>query len=99
VHLHLLTRILPRRRRIASDARIPPRLGVDSRLLLMLDRRAAYTTWLVKHLFLDSSLVATDGLLVVLFLLGLGHADEPVEREGGEDVEDAVGPEDTWLSY
>jgi hypothetical protein len=49
-------------------------------------------------LLFDGALVAADGFLVVFFFLGLGHADEPVEGEGGDDVEDAVGPEDTfWM--
>jgi hypothetical protein len=35
-------------------------------------------------------------LLFGLCLLGrLGHADEPVEGESGDNVEDAVSPKDT----
>jgi hypothetical protein len=52
--------------------------------------------WLVHHLFLDCALVGTDLLLVLLCLLYLGHADEPVENKRAEDVEDAVGEEDTF---
>jgi hypothetical protein len=69
---------------IACDAGISPRLHVC--LLLVL---AACGAGLVLH---NSCLLIR--LLVRLFRLGLlGHADEPVERKGGEDVEDAVCPE------
>ena len=56
---------------------------------------AANTSGLVEHLLLRSALVGTNFLLVVLLFLGLGHADEPIEGEGGEDVEDDIDPEDT----
>jgi hypothetical protein len=82
-HLHLLPGdVAGRRRHVAGDARVPPSLRI--RLLLVLADGGAVV-------------VCDDcGFLLRFFRLGLlGHADEPVEREGGDDVEDAVGPEDT----
>jgi hypothetical protein len=98
MRLHLLPHILPRRGSLARDTSIPPRFGIDRMLLLcvflVVTRCAAYATRLVEDLFL----ARTDGLFVaLLFLLCLGHADEPVQREGGENVEDAVCPKDTWV--
>lgn len=36
--------------------------------------------------------------LLLLSKLLLGHSDEPVEAQGGEDVEDDEGPEDAVSS-
>jgi len=45
---------------------------------------------------LPAALVVLLSALAAFF--GLGHADEPVEREGHDDVENAVGPEDTKVA-
>jgi hypothetical protein len=81
---------------IASDACVPLRISVDIVLLVVTDR-APDAAGLVEVLLLDGTLVASDLFLAGLLLFGLGHADEPVESEGGENVEDAVCPEDTWV--
>lgn len=46
----------------------------------------------------ERSLLGSALLLVGLLLLVLRHANEPVESEGSEDVEDDVDPEDTEVA-
>ena len=58
---------------------------------------AAYARRLVELLFLGCTLVTADCLLVLVLLLWLGHADEVVEGESSDDVEDDVGPKDTAI--
>lgn len=71
-------------------------LGVLLRMLLGVGvEAAADVRGLVEMLFLDGAGVGADFLLVFLLLLGLGHAEEVVEGEGADDVEDDVDPEDT----
>ena len=68
-------------------------------ILLVMSDRASDTTRFVEDLFFDCALVAADsGSVFLACFLCLGHADEPVEGEGGDDVEDAVGPEDTFVA-
>lgn len=64
-------------------------------LIVVMADRAANETRFVEDLFFASGL----GSLIVGLgcFFGLGHADEPVEREGHDDVENAVGPEDTFV--
>lgn len=78
------------------DAGVALRISIDGSLLLVVAANiAADAAGLVDDLLLDGALVGTSLLLAVLVLLVLGHADEPVESEGGDDVEDDVSPEDT----
>lgn len=89
--LHLLLYNLARRRLVtAGDAGVAR--GVGGNLLLLV--RAADAAGLVGDWLCGSG---SRGFVGLLLLLGFGHADEPVEGEGTEDVEDAVSPEDTFL--
>jgi len=80
----------------SGDGSVPRGLGVLLGVLLGVGiEAAADVRRLVEMLFLNGAGVGTDFLLVLLLLLGLGHAEEVVEGEGGDDVEDDVDPEDT----
>jgi hypothetical protein len=80
----------------SSYGSVPCSLAVLLAVLLGVGvEAAADVRRLVELLLLCSTGMCADFFLVLLLLLGLGHAEEVVEGESSDDVEDDIDPEDT----